>query len=70
MKIKTQKNGKCVLEFEEFYSIVSDETVDAIVNLAKDHEARRTAFNMWEFKNQKSAEEFIFLYRLTYENKT
>jgi len=25
---------------------------------------------MWEFKDKKSAEEFIFLYRLKYENKT
>ena len=70
MKLKTQKNGKCVLEFEEFYGIHLSETVDAIIALAKEHDARRTAYNMWEFKNQKLAEEFIFLYRLKYENKT
>lgn len=70
MKIKTKSNGKCVLEFEEFYGIHLSETVDAVVTMAKEQGARRTAYNMWEFKNQKSAEEFIFLYRLTYENKS
>ena len=68
MKIKTQKNGKCVLEFEEFYSIVLDEIVDNIVALANDHDARRTAYNMWEFKDQKAAEEFVLMYRLKYED--
>lgn len=70
MKLKTQKNGKCVLEFEEFYRLVLPETVEAVVALAKEHNARRTSYNMWEFKNQKSAEEFIFIYRLKYENKS
>ena len=70
MKIKTKSNGKCILEFEEFYGIHLSETVDAVVTMAKEQGARRTAYNMWEFKNQKSAEEFIFLYRLKYENKT
>ena len=70
MKIKTQKNGKCLLEFEEFYRLVTAETVDAVVALARQYNARRTAYNMWEFKHQKEAEEFIFLYRLTYENNT
>ena len=70
MKIKTKSNGKCILEFEEFYGIHLSETVDAVVTMAKEQGARRTAYNMWEFKNQKSAEEFIFLYRLTYENKS
>jgi hypothetical protein len=70
MKIKTKSNGKCVLEFEEFYSIHLRETMDAVVTSAKAHGARRTAYNMWEFKDKKTAEEFIFLYRLTYENKT
>jgi hypothetical protein len=69
MKIKIKSNGKCILEFEEFYSIHLTETVDAVVALAKEHNARRTAYNMWEFKDQKTVEEFIFLYRLTYENK-
>ena len=70
MKIKTKSNGKCVLEFEEFYRLHLSETVDAVVALAKEHSARRTAYNMWEFKDQKTAEEFIFIYRLTYENKS
>jgi hypothetical protein len=70
MRTKTRPNGKCILEFEEFYSIHLTETVDAVVALANEHGARRTAYNMWEFKNNKDAEEFIFLYRLTYENKS
>jgi hypothetical protein len=70
MKIKTQKNGKCVLEVQEFYRLQEVKTVQAVVDLAKEHGARRTAYNMWEFKDQQAAEEFIFLYRLTYENNT
>ena len=70
MKIKTKSNGKCVLEFEEFYGIHLSETVDAVVTMAKEQGARRTAYNMWEFKDKTAVEEFIFLYRLTYENKT
>jgi hypothetical protein len=70
MRTKTRPNGKCILEFEEFYSIHLTETVDAVVALANEHGARRTAYNMWEFKNNKDAEEFIFLYRLTHENKS
>ena len=70
MKIKTKTNGKSILEFEEFYSIHLSETVDAVVALANEHHARRSAYNMWEFKDKKSAEEFIFLYRLKYENKS
>jgi hypothetical protein len=70
MKIKTQKNGKCVLEFEEFYGIETGEIVEAIVAMANEHGARRTAYNMWEFKDKRAVEEFIFIYRLTYENKT
>jgi hypothetical protein len=70
MKIKTKSNGKCVLEFEEFYGIHLTETVDAVVALARLQGARRTAYNMWEFKDKKAVEEFIFLYKLTYENNT
>lgn len=68
MKIKTKSNGKCVLEFEEFYRIHLSETVDAVVAMAKEHGARRTAYNMWEFKNQKAVEEFVLMYRLKYED--
>ena len=70
MKIKTKSNGKSILEFEEFYSIHLSETVDAVVALANEHSARRTAYNMWEFKDKTAIEEFIFLYRLKYENKS
>ena len=70
MKTKTQKNGKCVLEIQEFYRHQTAETVQDVVDLAKEHGSRRVAYNMWEFKDQQAAEEFIFLYRLTYENNT
>lgn len=70
MKIKNKPNGKCVLEFEEFYGIHLTETVDAVVTMAKEQGARRTAYNMWEFKDKKAVEEFIFLYKLKYENKS
>jgi len=70
MKIKTLANRKCLLEFDEFYGVdvsIKAEIIDAI---ATEFAGRRTAYNMWEFENREKADEFIFMYRLKYENKT
>ena len=71
MKIKpVRKTNKVVLEFEEFYRLVTEETVNAVVAMTEEYGARRTAYNMWEFENKEKAEEFVFMYRLKYENKS
>lgn len=69
MKIKKLPNRRrVVLEFEEFY--VQDDTsrVQIIDQLSKEFNARRMAYNMWEFIDHETAEKFVFLYRLKYEN--
>jgi len=58
-----------MLEFEEFYGAdlyIRTEIIDAI---ASEFSGRRMAYNMWEFENRKKADEFIFMYRLKYENQ-
>lgn len=43
---------------------------DVIDVIAREFDARRMAYNMWEFANHKKAEEFIFIYRLKYANRS
>jgi len=69
MKIKKLPNRRrVVLEFEEFYVQDDATRVQIIDQLSKEFNARRMAYNMWEFVDYKTAEEFIFLYRLKHEN--
>jgi hypothetical protein len=69
MKIKNNKKSRRVLlEFEEFYVQDDANRVQIIDQLSKEFNARRMAYNMWEFIDQKTAEEFIFLYRLKHES--
>jgi hypothetical protein len=71
MKIKKLPNRRrVVLEFEEFYSNDDASRVKLIDSLANDFNARRMAYNMWEFVDYTTAEEFIFMYRLKYENNS
>lgn len=43
---------------------------DVIDVIAQEFNARRMAYNMWEFENRAKAEEFIFMYRLKYANQS
>jgi len=69
MKIKILKNRKALLEFDELYAIETHDRVALIDLIAREHGARRMAYNMWEFSNREKAEVFVFMYRLKYENK-
>jgi hypothetical protein len=69
MKIKKLPNRRrVVLEFEEFYVRDDASRVALIDSLANEFNARRMAYNMWEFVDYAQAEEFVFMYRLKYEN--
>lgn len=59
-----------MLEFDEFYSNKHGHDVDIIDAMAKEFAGRRMAYNMWEFETYGKAEEFLFLYRLKYENNS
>lgn len=71
MKIKTNKKSpRVLLEFDEFYAIEEPVRADVIDIVAKEFGGRRMAYNMWEFETGAKAEEFIFMYRLKYENNS
>jgi hypothetical protein len=70
MKIKTLANRKCLLEFDEFYSVDVNIRAEVIDAIAAEFAGCRKAYNMWEFENREKVDEFIFMYRLKYENKT
>lgn len=64
MKIKKLPNSKrVVVEFEEVHLPgAADLTADAIAAL--NAVARRTAYNMWEFKTLTAAEQYMFMAKL------
>ena len=69
MKIKNnRKSLRVLLEFDEFYNVEQSLRADVIDTIAQEFGARRMAYNMWEFESANKAEEFIFVYRLKYEN--
>lgn len=69
MKIKRLPNKRrVILELEELYVNDDSDRVRVVDELSKNFEARRVAYNMWEFIDYKTAEEFVFLYRLKHEN--
>jgi hypothetical protein len=71
MRIKKLPNRRrVILEFEEFYVNDDADRVKLIDSLANDFNARRMAYNMWEFADYTKAEEFIFVYKLKYENNS
>jgi hypothetical protein len=71
MKIKSNKKSpRVLLEFDEFYSMEEPDRADVIDVIAREFDARRMAYNMWEFADHKKAEEFIFIYRLKYANQS
>jgi len=58
-----------MLEFDEFYASTIDIKAELIDLIAKEFAGRRMAYNMWEFENREKADEFVFMYRLKYENQ-
>jgi hypothetical protein len=64
MKIKKLPNSqKVIVEFDEVF--IEDHT-DLITDIAAAFSsvARRTAYNMWEFKTQEAAEQHMFMLKL------
>jgi hypothetical protein len=71
MKIKpVRKTNKVLLEFDEFYATDVSIRAEVIDIIAEEFAGRRMAYNMWEFENREKADEFIFMYRLKYENQS
>lgn len=71
MKIKKlPNNSQVILEFEEFYSKDDPERIQLIDSISKDYNGVRKAYNMWQFENYSTAEKFVFMYRLKYENSS
>jgi len=71
MKIKSvRKTSKVMLEFDEFYAANVNIKAELIAIIAEEFAGRRMAYNMWEFENRETADKFIFMYRLKYENQS
>lgn len=69
MKIKRLPNKRrVILELEELYVNDDSDRVRVVDELSKEFQARRVAYNMWEFIDYKTLEEFVFLFRLKHEN--
>lgn len=67
MKIKKLRQGKVMLEFDEFYAIEEPVRADVIDEIARQFQGIRMAYNMWQFDSHKLAEEFVFMYRLKHD---
>jgi len=68
MKIIPKNNGRCILEVEELLDMSAWRDQEDLVEIVNDSGATRKSYNMWLFPDIKSAEEFIFMYKLKYEN--
>ena len=59
-----------MLEVEELLNMSAWRDQEELISVINDSGASRKAYNMWLFPDVRSAEEFIFMYRLKYENES
>ena len=58
-----------MLEVEELLNMSAWRDQEELIKVVNDSGASRKAYNMWLFPDVQSAEEFIFMYRLKYEDE-
>lgn len=64
MKIKKLPNSeKVIVEFDELLSLEDTPQLDHVVELLSTV-ARRTSYNMWEFKTLEAAQNHVFMLKL------
>lgn len=66
MKIERKNNGYCLLHVDEMLYLTSGREQEDMAELVNSSGATRKSFNTWLFPSYKSAEEFVFMYRLKY----
>lgn len=68
MKIKPKNKGRCILEVEELLDMSAWRDQEELVKIVNDSGASRKSYNEWLFPDMQSAEEFVLMYRLKYED--
>ena len=66
MKIEKKNKGYCILYVDEMLSLTSMKEQEDLAALVNSTGASRKSFNTWLFPTYKSAEEFVFMYKLKY----
>jgi hypothetical protein len=57
-----------MLVVEELLSMVSQRDQQELIDIINLHGGQRKSYNMWLFHSINAAENFVFLYKLKYEN--
>jgi len=68
MKLLPKNKGYCLLEVDEMVEMSHTKDIEEMVTLVNESGASRKSFNTWLFPTISSAEEFVFMYQLKYEN--
>jgi hypothetical protein len=68
MKIKPKGQGRCILEVDELLEMLAWRDQEELVKVINDSGASRKSYNEWLFPDRQSAEEFVLMYRLKYED--
>lgn len=68
MKLVPKNKGRCILEVDELLNMSAWRDQEELVEIINQSGASRKSYNMWLFPTVKDAEEFVFMYRLKYED--
>lgn len=68
MKIVPKSKGRCILEVDELLEMPALRDQEELIAVVNDSGASRKSYNQWLFPDQQSAEDFVFMYRLKYED--
>lgn len=68
MKIVPKNKGRCILEVDELLEMTGLRDQDELIKVVNDSGASRKSYNEWLFPDLQSAEDFVFMYRLKYED--
>lgn len=68
MKIVPKNKGRCILEVDELLEMPALRDQEELIAVVNDSGASRKSYNQWLFPDQQSAEDFVFMYRLKYED--
>lgn len=69
MKLVPKNKGRCILEVDELLDMSAWRDQEELVEIINSSGASRKAYNMWLFPTVADAEEFVFMYRLKYEDE-
>lgn len=68
MKLVPKNKGRCILEVDELLEMSAWRDQEELITIVNDSGASRKSYNEWLFPDQQSAEEFMLMYKLKYED--